>query len=130
MGKACEYEQPIHILRVPSQWSASCSLKHQGDVCRKAGCARSSIALSWSAVDTAAVNASAPTEAKKEEKGTIAQYLDKQLENEFRNEELASQKREDFNETLSREKVRHLKTGLSVFLSAVTRPCKCCTVPF
>jgi hypothetical protein len=42
---------------------------------------------------------------KKEEKGTIAQYLDKQLEHEFKNEELASLNKQDLNETLSREKV-------------------------
>lgn len=36
---------------------------------------------------------------------TIAEFLDKQLENEFRNEELASQAKTDLNETLSKEKV-------------------------
>ena len=51
----------------------------------------------------AATNA---TESSKEEKGTIAQYLDKQLENEFRNEEMASQNKVDLNETLTKEKVR------------------------
>lgn len=40
-----------------------------------------------------------------EGKETIAEFLDKQLENEFRNEEIASQTKTDLNETLSKEKV-------------------------
>ena len=68
-------------------------------------CARRLRPAELSAGDAASAGADVPSGAKKEEKGTIAQYLDKQLENEFRNEELASLKREDLNETLSREKV-------------------------
>lgn len=47
------------------------------------------------------------TEADIEDDGThtIAAFLDKRLEHEFRNEELASQSRTDLNETLSKEKV-------------------------
>jgi hypothetical protein len=41
-------------------------------------------------------------------KATFAQYIDKQLENEFRNEELASLNKQDLNETLSKEKVSPL----------------------
>jgi hypothetical protein len=36
---------------------------------------------------------------------TIASYLNKQLEEEFKNEEIASQTKTDLNETLSKEKV-------------------------
>lgn len=41
-----------------------------------------------------------------EEKATIAQYIDKQLEEEFKNEELASLNRVDLNETMAKEKAR------------------------
>ena len=45
-------------------------------------------------------------EASGEEKATIAQYIDKQLEEEFKNEELASLSKTDLNETMAKEKVR------------------------
>lgn len=45
-------------------------------------------------------------DATGEEKGdSLAVYFDKQLEVEFKNEEIASQTKTDLNETLSKEKV-------------------------
>lgn len=51
-----------------------------------------------------------PDGKPKEDKGTIAQYLDKRLEDEFKNEELASQTKTDLNETLNKEKACTLAT--------------------
>lgn len=42
---------------------------------------------------------------KEDERVTIAQYIDKQLENEFKDEEAATHEHHDLNETLSKEKV-------------------------
>jgi hypothetical protein len=53
-------------------------------------------------------SSAAPAQAtadESEDKGTIASYLNKQLGEEFKNEELASQTKTDLNETLSKEKV-------------------------
>ena len=44
--------------------------------------------------------------AGEEKSDSLAVYLDKKLEVEFKNEEIASQTKTDLNETLSKEKVR------------------------
>ena len=49
------------------------------------------------------------TNSTSEEHGTIAQYIDKQLEKEFKEEEAATHERHDLNETLSKEKVRLMR---------------------
>eukprot|EP00892_Ulva_mutabilis_P000016 jgi/Ulvmu1/10014/UM059_0063.1 len=49
---------------------------------------------------------------------TIAAFLDKHLEQEFRNEELASQSKTDLNETLSKEKGSHLEQVVKVSRSS------------
>ena len=54
---------------------------------------------------TAEAPANATNATKEDEHVTIAQYIDKQLENEFKDEEAATHEHHDLNETLSKEKV-------------------------
>jgi hypothetical protein len=64
--------------------------------------------VTYESANLGAAEAPGPTNDDEHDKGkqTIASFLDKQLENEFRQEELASQTKVDLNETLSREKVQ------------------------
>ena len=53
-----------------------------------------------------ALGPASEAETDDEKTDTIASFLDKQLEEEFKNEEIASQTKTDLNETLSKEKAR------------------------
>lgn len=61
-------------------------------------------------------------DSDEEKTDTIASFLDKQLEEEFKNEEIASQTKTDLNETLSKEKVR---SYLPVVQAVPTSPIIC-----